>query len=118
MRNKREILCDAGFDEAVVFDGPDFDTAIIGVTPDGQVVYDFEKMITQLAEDDGITREEAIEFIEYNTHQVTAIRGKCTYHHAQHRRFAIKKEPTGSSFCYSQSCSFTSNPVPSLPMHQ
>lgn len=30
-------------------------------------MYDFEKMVTQLAEDDGITREEAIEFIEYNT---------------------------------------------------
>lgn len=67
MRNQREILCDAGYDEAVVFDGPDFDTAIIGVTDEGQVVYDFEKMITQLAEDEGITREEAIEFIEYNT---------------------------------------------------
>lgn len=42
----REILCNAGYDEAVVFDNPDYDTAIVGVTPEGQVGYDFEKMIT------------------------------------------------------------------------
>ena len=63
----REILCNAGYEDAVLFDGPDYDSAIIGVTDEGQVVYDFCKMIAQLQKEDGISREEAIEFIEYNT---------------------------------------------------
>ena len=65
--NPREILCEAGYAETLLFDNPDFDTAIIGVTDEGRAVYDFEKMITQLAEDEEITREEAIEVIEHNT---------------------------------------------------
>ena len=63
----REILCETGHEDAVVFDGPDFDSAIIGVTTDGCVVYDYEKMVQKLQDDDGMTREEAIEFIDYNT---------------------------------------------------
>lgn len=65
--NPREILCDAGYEDAEVFDAPDFDTAIIGVTDDGRAVYDYWKMVAQLQRDDGISKEEAIEFIEYNT---------------------------------------------------
>lgn len=66
----REILCDAGYEEVVLFDSPDFDTAIIGVADEGsngRAVYDYEKMVAQLQKDEGWTREEAIEFIEYNT---------------------------------------------------
>ena len=66
----REILCYAGYEDAIVFDSPDFDSAIIGVTdegPEARVIYDYEKMVEQLQRDDGISREEAIEFIEYNT---------------------------------------------------
>lgn len=63
----RSALCDMGQDEAVVFDGPDFDDAIRGVTDEGQVVYDYNAMVRSLMQQDGITEEEAIEFIEYNT---------------------------------------------------
>lgn len=66
----RAILCAAGYEDAVVFDCPDFDTAIIGVTEEGQVVYDYWKMVAQMMSDDGISREEAMEFIEYNTIRV------------------------------------------------
>lgn len=65
--DKREILCSAGYDEAVVFDDPEYDEAIIGVTEEGQVVYDYYKMVEYLAGKENISREEAIEFIEYNT---------------------------------------------------
>ena len=65
--SNREILADAGYEDARIFDEPEYDTAIVGVTDEGQVVYDFEKMVKHLMENDGITREEAIEFIEYNT---------------------------------------------------
>lgn len=56
-----------GHDEAVVFDGPDFDDAIIGVTDEGQVVYDYNAMVRSMMQQDGISEDEAIEFIEYNT---------------------------------------------------
>lgn len=68
MNNKyRDALCDMGHDEAVVFDGPEFDEAIIGVTDEGRVVYDYNKMVRCMMQQDEITEEEAIEFIEYNT---------------------------------------------------
>lgn len=67
MEDAREWLCEHGNDDSVVFDGPDYDSAIIGVSTDGNVIYDFDKMVEQLSTDDNITREEAIEFIEYNT---------------------------------------------------
>ena len=56
-----------GHDDAVVFDAPDFDDAIIGVTDEGRVVYDYDAMVRSLMKQDGITEEEAIEFIEFNT---------------------------------------------------
>ena len=63
----RDALCDMGHEEAVIFDGPDYDEAIVGVTDDGQVVYDFDKMVEILVERDGMEEMEAIEFIEYNS---------------------------------------------------
>jgi hypothetical protein len=64
--DNREILCDAGYEESVVFENPDYDSAIVGVTDEGNVVYDFNKMVDHLVERDGMTRDEAVEFIEYN----------------------------------------------------
>lgn len=63
----RQALCDMGHEEAIVFDNPDYDEAIIGVTDEGQVIYDFDLMVKCLMEQDGIDELEAIEFIEYNT---------------------------------------------------
>ena len=54
-------------EDAIVFDNPSFDNSIIGVTTDGNVVYDYHKMIIELMEDDGISEQEAIDWIEYNT---------------------------------------------------
>lgn len=63
----RDKLVDAGYEDSVVFENPDYDDAIIGVTDDGNVVYDFLKMVEHLIKKDGITYDEAVEFIEYNT---------------------------------------------------
>lgn len=65
--SKRDILCEMGYDDAVVFDNPDYDDAIIGVTDEGRVVYDYDAMVKILVERDGMDETEAIEFIEYNT---------------------------------------------------
>lgn len=63
----RDLLCDMGHEEAVVFDNPEYDDAIVGVTDESQVVYDYHAMVKILVERDGMTTEEAIEFIEFNT---------------------------------------------------
>ena len=62
----REKLCDASYEDSIVFENPDYDEAIVGVDEDGRVVYDFNRMVECLVKD-GMTCEEAIEFIEYNT---------------------------------------------------
>ena len=63
----RQALCDMGHDEAIVFDGPAFDEAIVGVTDEGRVIYDYDMMVHCLRAEDGISEDEAIDFIEYNT---------------------------------------------------
>ena len=63
----REALCDMGHEDAVVFDNPSYDEAIIGVTDESQVVYDYDAMVKCLMKQEGIDEMEAIDFIDYNT---------------------------------------------------
>ena len=58
----RELLDD----DALVFDNPAYDNSIIGQTFDGRAIYDIEAMAEELASDDKMTLEEAIDFIDYN----------------------------------------------------
>ena len=59
----RQELCE----DAIVFVSPSFDNAIIGATTDGRAVYDYDKMVVELMNDDDISEQEAIDWIEYNT---------------------------------------------------
>ena len=52
---------------AIVFDNHAYDNSIIGTTFDGRAIYDFNKMVQELMNDEGWTEEEAIEWIEFNT---------------------------------------------------
>lgn len=63
----REKIENAGYEDVVIFDNPSFDDALIGVSTDDQAVYDFEKMVECLMVEDGMSYEEAAEFIGYNT---------------------------------------------------
>ena len=65
--SNRELLVDMGYDEAVVFENPDYDDAIIGVTYDGCVVYDYDLMVKHLVEKHDMERDEAVDFIGYNS---------------------------------------------------
>lgn len=63
----RQAVIDMGFEEAV-FLNPDYlDPAIVGITHDTRLIYDYNKLIEcyMLAED--WTMEEAIDWIDYNT---------------------------------------------------
>ena len=64
---KRELLQDLGYEDFIVFENPDYDDAIIGISHDNRVVYDFDSMVQCLRFDDDMTYDEAVEFIEYNT---------------------------------------------------
>ena len=54
-------------EEAIVFDNMSYDNSIVGVTTDGRVVYDYDKMIEELMQDEEWSYEDAVEWIEYNT---------------------------------------------------
>lgn len=63
----RDWLCELGYEDSIIFDSPSFDEAIIGVSTDGRVIYDYQKMIVHLAHSEEMTYEEAADFIDYNT---------------------------------------------------
>jgi len=56
----------AEFDEeAMVVTG--YEDAIVGFSWDGKVAYDIDKCVDILSKNDGMTYEEAVEFLEFNT---------------------------------------------------
>ena len=67
MTDIRKTLCDMGYEDSIVFDNPEYDNAIIGISSNGNVIYSYEKMVDKLVESDGMTVEEAEDFIGYNT---------------------------------------------------
>lgn len=63
----REILEDLDYENLIVFDNPDYDEAIIVVSHDDRVVYDYDKMIEHLINKEQMSVEDATDFISYNT---------------------------------------------------
>jgi len=51
--------------ESIIADG--FDDAIIGLSWDSKVVYDANKCIEILMDEDEITYDDAVDFLEFNT---------------------------------------------------
>lgn len=73
-KTPEEILEENGYDikaleeeRTLFFRNPDFSTAIIGVTDDYHIVYDYDKMVEHLVKYEDMTEEEAIEWLDYNT---------------------------------------------------
>lgn len=62
-----ERILDAGYEDVVVFSDFSYDDALIGVTTDNRAVYDYNRMVTWLIENEGFTWDEAAEWIDYNT---------------------------------------------------
>ena len=54
-------------EDAIVFDNMSYDGSIVGVTTEGRVVYDYDKMVEELMEDEQCNYEEAADWIDYNT---------------------------------------------------
>ena len=54
-------------DDAIVFDNMAYDSSIIGITTDGRIVYDYDKMVDELMQDEDWSYEDAVDWIDYNT---------------------------------------------------
>lgn len=61
-----EKLLNAGYEDIPHFINPDYEDAIVGVTDDGRIVYDFDKMVEYLMKKEGWSDIESIEWIDYN----------------------------------------------------
>lgn len=65
--NAEERLLEYGYEGIKYLTDYSYDDALIGVTEDGRAVYDFNKMVEWLVDEECWTDEEAIEWIETNT---------------------------------------------------
>jgi len=63
----KELIEELGYEEVLLFESPSYNNAFIGLTEDGRAVYDYHDMVQCLVESDGMTEEEAEDFIQYNT---------------------------------------------------
>lgn len=53
--------------EIKILDDHAYDRSIIGIADGGRLIYDYDKMVGELMEDEGWTYEDAAEWVEYNT---------------------------------------------------
>ena len=67
MDRVEELLLDNDLEGAAYFTGDDYDTAILGYTDDGRLVYLYEKMVDWLVKNDNMTPDDAVEWLDYNT---------------------------------------------------
>ena len=65
--NAEERLLEAGYEDVLYLVNYSYDDALIGVSEDGRAIYDYEKMITWLMNEEGWSEIETVEWIEYNT---------------------------------------------------
>lgn len=62
-----DLLLDNEFDDIIIFESPEYDDALVGVSINNQAVYDYDKMIECLMKSENFTEEQAREWIEFNT---------------------------------------------------
>lgn len=62
----KETLVESGWPDAVIFVEPDYISAVVGFSVDGRVIYKYDAMADYLVKHDGMTYEEACEFIDLN----------------------------------------------------
>lgn len=66
--SKRELLVASGLEESIVFRNPDYEDAIVGYDiVDNRVIYDYDLMAESLVKEYGITLDEAVDIINYDT---------------------------------------------------
>lgn len=66
MNNVGDLLLEYGYDGVVYFTNPSYTRAFLGVSTDDRAIYDFDLMVESLMEEEGMTEEDAAEWIDYN----------------------------------------------------
>ena len=62
----RRKIEEAGYEDIIIFDNPDYSTAFLGVTTSGHAIYDYELMVEYLVQKCEMDYESAADFICYN----------------------------------------------------
>lgn len=61
-----QLLLDNDLEGTPFFTGDDYDTAILGYTEDGRIVYSYDLMVEWLVKNDDMDSIDAQEWIDYN----------------------------------------------------
>ena len=72
----KTFLIDRGWGESVFFTNPDYLDAIVGMSDDGRLVYSYPRMVESLILEEGMSYEDAVEFIDYNTVRTISYMGE------------------------------------------
>lgn len=67
LQELKEILCGEGYEDVLIFDNPDYANAFVGVSTSNRAIYDYDLMVSCLIEEEDMTKEDARDFIDYNT---------------------------------------------------
>ena len=66
--SRKDTMIEIGIEDAIFFDNPDYDSAIVGYEENtDRIIYDYELMVEYLMNKNGMSYEDAIDFVEYNT---------------------------------------------------
>lgn len=65
--NAEERILEAGYEDVVYLTNYSYDDALIGISEDNRAIYDYNKMVEWLMNEEGFSDIEAIEWIDYNT---------------------------------------------------
>lgn len=76
MSKAEEKLLEHGYKGVMFLDDYSYDDALVGVTEDQRAVYDYEKMVQWLIENEGFSEEEAVDWISYNTIRAISYMGE------------------------------------------
>lgn len=63
----RERILNAGYEDVKYLTNYSYDDALIGISEDNRAIYDYDKMVEWLVNEESFTEEEARDWIEYNT---------------------------------------------------
>lgn len=62
----KEYIEENGSNLSIYFTNPNYASAIIGISTDGNIVYSYEKMVDYLIATDDMTYEDAVDWIDYD----------------------------------------------------
>lgn len=65
--NAKERILNAGYEDVIVFSDYGYGDALIGISDDNRAIYDYNKMVEWLVQNEGFEPSEAMEWIDYNT---------------------------------------------------